>query len=518
MKYSRASWFVVIPILVAGSSALANPVTDPTGDEQDVFGAGGFLPDITSMSLSQDGTTATFTIVFAQNIAAPSAMTTNSVAGFVEIDTDQSSATGVTPGQNGFSEFTKISGFGSDVFIDIFNEISTPGFAPIFDNETFAFLGEATMDFSGNTCSGTFNQSIIGSSPVNFLTLVGSFAQPTDALSQFGTSRPEGGLTGDYNGDSVVDSVDYAIWRESLGQTGSGLAADGNGDMVVDSIDYALWRENFGSGGTPAPDGDSPNVQASVADNSGVLPGDDTVSPEFNGAFDGDGTHYTFGIVATPPTGGPTGTTTIVGGAMTVDSVSSGYSIYYHPTSNGVVQAPNPSIPAAAFTTGVRFNPDGLTPHLSKASIFDPTECFVIFGANSDAMTLNASSPVALTQVTVAQTIEGANGPALAMVCQPMSAPMDTEGNNVIASIVVELAALGAAGVGPPLYNCDIFTSAGPADLNGDGFVNGADLANLLANWGVCGAPCPPPCAADLTGDCIVDGADLAQLLANWTG
>ncbi len=53
-------------------------------------------------------------------------------------------------------------------------------------------------------------------------------------------------------------------------------------------------------------------------------------------------------------------------------------------------------------------------------------------------------------------------------------------------------------------------------DLNGDGFVNGADLAELLANWG----PCPDinNCPANLNGDGIVNGADLATLLANWTG
>ena len=54
--------------------------------------------------------------------------------------------------------------------------------------------------------------------------------------------------------------------------------------------------------------------------------------------------------------------------------------------------------------------------------------------------------------------------------------------------------------------------SDGPAaDLNGDGFVNGADLATLLSQWG-------GPGDADLNGDGTVDGTDLAQLLANWTG
>jgi subtilisin-like proprotein convertase family protein len=49
------------------------------------------------------------------------------------------------------------------------------------------------------------------------------------------------------------------------------------------------------------------------------------------------------------------------------------------------------------------------------------------------------------------------------------------------------------------------------ADINGDGSVNGADLAAMLGAWGACGA-----CEADLTGDGQVQGDDLALLLSSW--
>ena len=49
-----------------------------------------------------------------------------------------------------------------------------------------------------------------------------------------------------------------------------------------------------------------------------------------------------------------------------------------------------------------------------------------------------------------------------------------------------------------------------PADLNGDGVVNGADLAILLGDWGGRGL-------ADLNGDGVVNGADLAILLGEWS-
>jgi len=49
-----------------------------------------------------------------------------------------------------------------------------------------------------------------------------------------------------------------------------------------------------------------------------------------------------------------------------------------------------------------------------------------------------------------------------------------------------------------------------PADLNGDGIVDGADLGALLGAWGSTDP------SADLNGDGIVDGADLGSLLGAW--
>ncbi|MCA9289870.1 MAG: hypothetical protein KDA25_02010 [Phycisphaerales bacterium] len=51
-------------------------------------------------------------------------------------------------------------------------------------------------------------------------------------------------------------------------------------------------------------------------------------------------------------------------------------------------------------------------------------------------------------------------------------------------------------------------------DLTGDGAVNAADLAVLLASWGRCAAPC----VADLNGDGAVGPNDLGALLGAWTG
>jgi hypothetical protein len=50
-----------------------------------------------------------------------------------------------------------------------------------------------------------------------------------------------------------------------------------------------------------------------------------------------------------------------------------------------------------------------------------------------------------------------------------------------------------------------------PADLDGSGDVNAADLAQMLGAWGP-----NPDHPADFNGDDLVNAADLAQLLGSW--
>jgi hypothetical protein len=51
-----------------------------------------------------------------------------------------------------------------------------------------------------------------------------------------------------------------------------------------------------------------------------------------------------------------------------------------------------------------------------------------------------------------------------------------------------------------------------PADVNGDGVVNAADLSLVLGAWGAAGG------AADVNDDGTVDAADLSLILAAWGG
>jgi GH25 family lysozyme M1 (1,4-beta-N-acetylmuramidase) len=59
-----------------------------------------------------------------------------------------------------------------------------------------------------------------------------------------------GFLPGDYNGDGTVDTGDYTVWRDTMGQTVAiGLGADGNLSGAIDSGDYNVWKSHFGTSG-----------------------------------------------------------------------------------------------------------------------------------------------------------------------------------------------------------------------------------------------------------------------------
>lgn len=65
-------------------------------------------------------------------------------------------------------------------------------------------------------------------------------------------------------------------------------------------------------------------------------------------------------------------------------------------------------------------------------------------------------------------------------------------------------------GLDNPRITTAAIAPACPADLDGDGVVNGADLASQLSSWGVNSG------SGDLNGDGLVNGADLASLLSSW--
>ena len=56
---------------------------------------------------------------------------------------------------------------------------------------------------------------------------------------------------GDYDDNGVVDSADYVVWQDAIGDAGDNLPADGNLDGKIDTDDYTIWRNHLASWAVP---------------------------------------------------------------------------------------------------------------------------------------------------------------------------------------------------------------------------------------------------------------------------
>jgi hypothetical protein len=75
------------------------------------------------------------------------------------------------------------------------------------------------------------------------------FASADYALAWWAGAATSGTSMGDFNGDMIVDTQDFNVWRARFGAaTSPGTDADGNGNGIIDAADYVIWRDNVSTG------------------------------------------------------------------------------------------------------------------------------------------------------------------------------------------------------------------------------------------------------------------------------
>ncbi len=185
---------VVVVFLLALPAASRAGYLDPTGD---TFNGGGFTPDITTYSAtfdSQAGTT-TFTIDFASPIARPSDFQSNSLYGYIDLDTDKNASTGgnaawgadQTGGNswiNYFVDSSSIPGptiaLGDEYFVDLGSEANHANQVDLFNASTNTVAATVPITYTSNSLSFTLSLLGNGDGSINFGILAGSENAVTD--------------------------------------------------------------------------------------------------------------------------------------------------------------------------------------------------------------------------------------------------------------------------------------------------------------------------------------------------
>jgi hypothetical protein len=140
------------------------------------------------------------------------------------------------------------------------------GFAPPPSSEYLVLQNDGTDPIIGAFASWTTAKASYGSTLYQFGINYAAGDGNDIALTRQGIS-----ILGDCNGNGVVDSADYILWRKSWGKfVAPYFGADGSGDGIVNDADLVVWRANFGNtfNGSGAAANESP---ASVPEPNGVL-------------------------------------------------------------------------------------------------------------------------------------------------------------------------------------------------------------------------------------------------------
>jgi hypothetical protein len=140
-----------------------------------------------------------FQIDFMADISPPSAFASNSLLGFIDIDSDRNPSTGgsapwgspLVGGNSWINYFIapnpgtpSIPGptiaLGDEDFVDLGSEQGHPGLVDVVDTATDAIVATVPINYGPRSLSLTVPIAGVGGGPVNYGVLVGNFAGPLD--------------------------------------------------------------------------------------------------------------------------------------------------------------------------------------------------------------------------------------------------------------------------------------------------------------------------------------------------
>jgi len=174
-----------------------------------------------------------------------------------------------------------------------------------------------------------------------------------------------------------------------------------------------------------------------------------------------------------------------------------------------------PALPPASETSVTRDPRIALALDASTAAV--PVGSSVVIGGSCANTGASSVATLQLAEAPAGWSVVGspaATGPIAPGASTPVSVEIEaltgaSDGTALVSARRVDDGATRTFAV----LALQALPPSSPADLNGDGVVDGNDLGALLGAWGSCPAPCP----ADLDGNGVVNGADLGTLLGAWS-
>ena len=178
------------------------------------------------------GLSDTGTAVFSNSLAPGPGVATASFAGNVELTTTanlQIEVTGPTPSEVDHLNVAGIATLDGALTLSL-PDLGSGSYVPQ--------AGDSYSVITAGSISGSF-------STISVPTLANGLRWGLESSSGSLTFRVL--MPGDFNGDNQIDAIDFTIWRNSQGTTGSFLMADGNGNGIVDLADYTQWNNAYSS-------------------------------------------------------------------------------------------------------------------------------------------------------------------------------------------------------------------------------------------------------------------------------
>lgn len=253
--------FTLVLGVPASLAQQQSPVVDAQGDAV----AGPPFHDLDVITVTVQPPFLFVSVSFHTAIAPPSAGSFISVLAVIEFDTDQNSATGEPPVQNGLPPLTVLP-LGVEYIANVVSEFDHPGLIDIQDATTGDILGTVPIQFT--TFAFEFNVPLefLGNDDglVDFTAACGSFQEPTDGMDVVGVSNPGGDpfFRGDCTGNGIIDLADPLYLLFALSGSGDPIdcqhACDSNDDGALDVAD-AVYELSFLFTGGPPPAGPYPD-------------------------------------------------------------------------------------------------------------------------------------------------------------------------------------------------------------------------------------------------------------------